>query len=388
MSLNTSNIDFAINQNKDMYQFAISKYTQPNKQYISNNAKTDTFELTQRKFLENKEKAKKKNTAKKIIGISLGATAVVLAALCGKQIKNNGYVNLKFLKITDEQSLNLTNKVKGYWDDFVNISTNIGSVRDDFARQAVDKIDEKTPFKFIKRFSKKLESLYNDWTKSGVKKGYSDLSDKLKALNSLDEIQTAKLTNFDEFFNDIDISTRKILADKNNGVLNHFLGKQTDGKRRTIEEIFKISKKSIVADDKLNALYDKYLIKLTEAQKADDNLVKLVNDRNKIVKEAIERLRDTNIGNPISDAAGVILSLIGLGSAIGAAKDKEERKSVSINLGIPILTTIASVIIGSVKSISGVKSMVFGWVLGMIGSEVANVCDKLSKKKPQETVKA
>lgn len=387
MVSNSNTINTALNQNKDLYQFALNQHNQPNSKYIANNVETDKFELEKKEFFKNKEKKAKKSKTKKIIGYSILALSAIAAFFAGKQIKNNK-LNLERFGISQKTTQEITDKAKNIWNSFYNLSTNAGSVRDDAARQIVDKT-ENTPFKFIKKAAKSLEDLYNNWTRNGAKSGYSALNDKLKKINTLNSSQAKKLADFDEFFDDINEQTRSILTQKGKSITGHFFAKQKNGQKNSIEDIWQKSIKSIVADDKISDLYKKYTITLTDAQKTDAELVKLVNERNTIVKEAIERLRDTNLGNPISDAAGIIVSLTSLGGALFSTKDSEERKSVSIKLGIPIITTVASVIIGSAKSISGVKSMVFGGVLGMIGSGLATACDKLTQKKnPDEELKA
>lgn len=379
MATNSCGINSALNQNKDLYRLALNKHSQPNGEYMANNVETDKFELERNKFLKNKEKQAKQSKTKKTIGYCVLVASVIAAIFTGKQIKKNG-LNLEFLGISQEKSQKITKNAKNLWNNFYNLSTNAGSVRDDFARQIVDKT-EKTPFSFIKKGANSLENLYNDWTKKGAKNGYTTLTDNLKKIDSLNQNQLKQLANFDEFFDDINEQTRNILTEKGKSITGQFFGKQPNGKMKPIDKIFKMSINSIVADDKISQLYKKYTIKLTDAQKADKALAKMVKERNTIVKEAIERLRDTNLGNPISDAVGIIASLFGLGGALLSANDSEERKSVSIKLGIPIITTITSVIIGSAKSISGVKSMVFGAALGMVGSGLATTCDKLTQKK-------
>jgi hypothetical protein len=72
---------------------------------------------------------------------------------------------------------------------------------------------DNTPLKFIKKGSDWLQNLYNKWTKDGSKKGFTKVSDELRRLGKLPKDQADKLVDFDEFFDDIDKATRRILTE-------------------------------------------------------------------------------------------------------------------------------------------------------------------------------
>jgi UDP-N-acetylmuramyl pentapeptide phosphotransferase/UDP-N-acetylglucosamine-1-phosphate transferase len=103
--------------------------------------------------------------------------------------------------------------------------------------------------------------------------------------------------------------------------------------------------------------------------------------KNNCAQQLIPRLRDTNLGNASTDALGIITSLGVLGGALANTENNEEKKSTFINLGIPLLTTLATTIYGTAKSFSGLLSIGFGLATGEIFSLVAEKADKLISKK-------
>ena len=65
-----------------------------------------------------------------------------------------------------------------------------------------------------------------------------------------------------------------------------------------------------------------------------------------------------------------------LGGSVLMSDTKEEKKSTVINLGIPLLTTLASAIYGTAKCMSGGKALLFGFATGQIASIAAGTIDK------------
>ena len=86
------------------------------------------------------------------------------------------------------------------------------------------------------------------------------------------------------------------------------------------------------------------------------------------------------MGNAISDFAGIVAALGGLSAALIFTDDKEERKSRTINLGIPIIITIISSAIANAKNIAGLKGALFGLAISKVGTIIANGADSKIKQ--------
>lgn len=390
----TNYIDGAINSNRQMYQNLSKNSAATNKTQYSS---TNKIQYYNDEVVIKKEK--KKKIHKKIIAAFTGVSAAAIAATTVislikkrnidlfdaiKSIRNG--IDLKKFGLTPEKAGEIEDKAKGVVGKSINASINFGSIRDDYLGRVVEKTDG-TPFGFIKKSADWLEKLYNKWAKEGSRKTYCIAKDKLQSAVGKD-INVSELCLFDEFFNDVDKITKTNLTKKGQRITNGLFGSK--GKRPKIKELFNLVVSEPMADKKISQLYKKYLLDPDEITKYLPNdankldATKAVKEYNKAVQDTIERLRDTNIGNPISDALGIIISLGGLGASLATAEDKNERKSISINLGIPIITTVSSIIIGSAKCFSSVKSMVFGAILGVFGSTVAKIADNATKGKPTD----
>lgn len=390
----TNYIDGAINSNRQMYQNLSKSAVSTNKTQYSTTNKVQYYndEIAIKK--EKKQKLHKRIIAA-FTGISAAAiaTTTIISLIKKRNIDlfeaiksiRNG-VDLKKFGLTPDRVAEIEKKAKGTVGKSINASINFGSIRDDYLGRVVEKT-EGTPFGFIKKGADWLEKLYNKWAKEGSRKTYCIAKDKLQSTIGKD-VNISELCLFDEFFNDVDKITKANLTKKGQRVTNGLLG--TKGKRPKLKELFDLVTDKPLADKKISQLYKKYLLNPDEIIKYlpnDANKIdatKAVKEYNKAIQDTIERLRDTNIGNPISDALGIIISLGGLGASLVTAEDKDERKSISINLGIPIITTVSSIIIGSAKCFSSVKSMIFGGILGVFGSTVAKIADNATKGKPTD----
>ena len=70
---------------------------------------------------------------------------------------------------------------------------------------------------------------------------------------------------------------------------------------------------------------------------------------------------------------------------INTGKDKKERKSLLLNLGIPLLPTVMMPFLGTkFPVLNGVKSLVAGFAVGQVFSQGAKIIDKYVLKNEQE----
>ena len=66
-------------------------------------------------------------------------------------------------------------------------------------------------------------------------------------------------------------------------------------------------------------------------------------------------------------------------------KDKKERKSLLLNLGIPLLPTVMMPFLGTkFPVLNGVKSLVAGFAVGQVFSQGVKIIDKYVLKNEQE----
>jgi len=384
-------LNSAVNNNRQMYQTMSNSGVANNKtqfaQYSASNIQVNNDEVN---INQQSKKRKKHNTLMKLItGASvLGVAAVTAVSVIKgknselihaiKTLAKNGDLKAEGFS---EQTIKKANSIFTNYNSAINFCINFGTIRDDFADCIVDKT-KGTPFEFIRKGADRLRDLYNKWTHDGAFKAFAIAKENLPTAKLGSEAK--KVTRYEDFFKDANEYTQQALT-KGKRIVQE-LRTKPDGSKRNVKEIFQHLKNSGLADDKLTELYDKYLIKINQCDNLTEDEIRAVNKYNKSIREAIERLRDTNIGNPISDAAGVLVSAGGLGAAIATAEDKKEQKSIVINLGIPILTTIATVIYGSTKSIAGVKSMILGAGLGFLGSALAKSVDMATKEKPSKNL--
>ena len=381
----TNYINSAVNSNRQMYQNLSNQNPFANKTQYSSSNKTQYY---------NDEvaikKQKKKETNKKIVSLFTGISVIALSATAiislikGK--KSDLFHAIKSLmkdgKLEtegfNEETIKKAKSIYGKYESVFNLTTNFGTIRDDYADRLINKT-QGTPFEFIKKGADKLKGLYNKWTFDGAIKSFAVAKENLPE----SVIKEEGIGKFADFFNEANIATQNLTKGKR---ITQELFKNPDGSKKGLKKVFEEVEDKCLADEKLKELYEKYRIDITKPQYKNLSKAEIesINKYNKVTRETIERLRDTNIGNPISDAAGILISAGGLGAAIATAEDKKEKKSITINLGIPILTTIASVVIGSAKSISGAKSMVFGAILGVFGSTAAKAIDHATKGKPAD----
>ena len=263
---------------------------------------------------------------------------------------------------------------------------NFGTIRDDFARRMVEKT-KGTKFEFLHKGAEKLRKQYHKWASDGAKESYEIASNNLQAALQKHG-KSREIARFDDFFKYVgDTTTERFTKGKT--ITEEFFQKGKNGKMRPIREMGKELTSDVIANKRIKDIYDKYLINdIPDDLLKDESVRQALGDYNKIVSEVIEKHRDTNMGNAISDAVGMIAAAGGLGAAVATADNKEERKSTILNLGFPILSTLAFMIYGNVKNIAGAKSMVIGLAFGEVAKIIAKIIDKITAPKNKENTKA
>lgn len=129
----------------------------------------------------------------------------------------------------------------------------------------------------------------------------------------------------------------------------------------------------------------KELDKLIKAfAKGDETILNGAKKAHKLYKNAytkeqldmFEKLRDINYGCAPND----ILSMLGttglLGLYTAQADTKEERVSVSLTTGIPLLATLGTTLVATNKMVSGAKALVLGLITGGLSNILGNQINK------------
>lgn len=116
-------------------------------------------------------------------------------------------------------------------------------------------------------------------------------------------------------------------------------------------------------------------IALKNAVKSFDKSVNLE------IVEFFDKVRDLRLGSAPTDVLTVILSFLVLTFGLGYTKDKDERNSMMLTSGIPIIGAIATSLISTTKLVSGGKSLFLGFVSGIILNKIGKIADNIRKQK-------
>lgn len=146
-----------------------------------------------------------------------------------------------------------------------------------------------------------------------------------------------------------------------------------------MQELLAIYKK-LAPDD-----YEKVVKEMSSSVNALDKSIDIEG------KQYFEKLRDLQVGSAPTD----VLSVVGSGGYIAYAlhgnKDRQEKISVMLKQGIPVLSTIGVSLLCTARLISGTKAMAIGLISGLIMNKIGTFTDNFMKKKlskPETTPKA
>ncbi len=92
--------------------------------------------------------------------------------------------------------------------------------------------------------------------------------------------------------------------------------------------------------------------------------------------DVLDKLRDINCGSAPTDFMTVIGSTALFGLYTAQAENNDERVSLTLSTGLPLLSTVTTNLLCAIKSISGGKSMAVSLAAG---AATKFVCDKLNK---------
>ncbi len=101
-----------------------------------------------------------------------------------------------------------------------------------------------------------------------------------------------------------------------------------------------------------------------------------------------DKVRDLQIGSAPTDALSILGSAAMIGVGLAKAKDNDERISVTLKAGIPVIGAVATSLYCTARLVSGGKAMGVGLVSGWILNRIGEIADKFRKKlteKPAES---
>lgn len=116
------------------------------------------------------------------------------------------------------------------------------------------------------------------------------------------------------------------------------------------------------------------IVALKNAVKSFDKSV------NAEIGEFFDKVRDLEIGSAPTDILTVLISLGLIVRGLNYASTNEEKTSVMLKSGIPIIGALTTSIISATKLVSGGKSLALGFVSGFLLNQMGVFADKLRLK--------
>ena len=354
MPANSNNIGLNNVQQNPYSKFSKVDYSQ-NRNYLSN---AYGRKPTVQYYNDDKEKRNKKIKNALILG-SVGLTILGGVALGFRTHKG---------------------KFKDYSSKFSNLMLNFTTLKDDAWDRIATTISEKTPFKFVKKLGDKYSDFYRKNVYKALKPKYEKIQEEILKTRGNEKIKD-KLVDFDTLFNDLNDSMLKTIKEDRVSSKKNIL----KGEKFSFETIYKNLTRPI-GDDKISSvIYDsKSFIEVPE--NASAGLKKLIDEHNNLLKDMlIPKLRDINFGCAPTDVITGAIPVLGFGVAM-ANSDKEERKSLMLNLGVPLLPSIFMPLLGTrFPILNGVKAMIAGFAIGQVVSNGVKIVDKQLNKNQNET---
>lgn len=98
------------------------------------------------------------------------------------------------------------------------------------------------------------------------------------------------------------------------------------------------------------------------------------------VSDVLDKLRDVNCGSAPTDFMTLIGSTVLFGVYAAQAEDNNERVSLTLTTGLPLISTMGTNLICAMKSISGGKSMAISLLAGAVTKKVCDGLNKIFRK--------
>lgn len=356
----------SVNQNTTYNKMPMESYSL-NQRYLAyaKTCKEDSFNLqNETQYYNDPEKEnKKKIKGRAIIASALVATGAIAATFIGAKAGN---VNIS--KLLSQGKV----EAKGLFAKIGSALSNVNNVKDDLLERLADTVKQKNipVVKHLADYCRGTKNFYRSiLKKSPLKASYENAAKILKK-------EGIEVQDFEKWFNSLDEAVLETLKTSNNG--NHFTKGIFNKDLFTKMTTNNIADDVLIKNDKFKQLAGNITVQegkqlSKEAQQALQNLNK---SRNKITA----KLRDINAGSAATDFITDAVSLASLGVAVKLADNKEEKKSIATELGLPLVSALGCAFIGNLMAIAGAPCMIFGFAIGQVAKTIAKAVTKSSSK--------
>ncbi len=352
-------LNSALNENKNFYQNVSDKNNNAaplnkiNKTGFYTPSNNDTFYYND----------PKKEKRKKIFKYSTLITTAIVGVAALFKVGQSKHIS----EILKNLTSGIQQKSEQQSKAIANIMSNTINIKDDLWDKFAKKL-KKCHIGIVDRIGNWITNVYKAGISNSLGKKYDKMREKLVTLGYSD------IDDFKTWFDKTNADMFESLHKEGEKVTDNLFNK----------DIFKRVTSSNIADGKLKDVYSKQTIRAPEG--ASEELNKTLKEFNSLKSTMLAKMRDINCGSAPTDLLTIIMSTLGLGVATATADNKEERKSIVVNLGIPLIATLASTTYGTIKCFSGAKSLIFGLALGQVAKIGAKTIDNTLKKKDNQTI--
>lgn len=169
------------------------------------------------------------------------------------------------------------------------------------------------------------------------------------------------------------ITSKKIK--KSLGNIRYIISTDKKGK---VEELLDIYKHLLSKED-----YAALKKSVEKSRVAINNAVDTESDK------FVDKMRDLKSGSALSDVGiGLLFPLGSTAVAMSMADTKEKKRSVGLNLGIPLLVGLATSMVGTVAMLAAGPSMALGLITSTITNQICSRIDDRLKKRDTEKLLA
>lgn len=377
-SLSNQNQNIIGSQNKAYLAFA----------YARDNSYTSQNE-TQYYNAQDKKTKKKKKVKKFAIA---GALALSTVAIVGTVFKGKGGditkllkenikdLNIKDLNLKDINIKDINIKDSKIFNTIGNLWSNLNNIKDDLWDRYVAKKTKNIPIlKGIDKFGQWITEVYRKGAKSCFQADYTKAYNELIEQAQKENI-TLYIENYDELFDSLNKGILKTLQENRvaKGILKgeNIIEKANNLVSQVAES--NIADGKIIKLDSVQKLMQDIEFDEEVGEKLAQSLEKFNNVRRKTASALIPKLRDINAGSAPTDMLTILLSSLGLVTTVALTDDKQEKKSIVTNIGIPLMGTLGCNIIMTLKCITGAPAMIFSLAMGQVAKAGAKLLTKAS----------
>lgn len=238
-------------------------------------------------------------------------------------------------------------------------------------------------FKKISEVLKSFESSINpeDTASREILKLLKDLSKQYSSISGTNEVVMRK-----KIVSDINTALKSAHIIAENKIYKPEESKKILSQIRKLGKIINTDKKGNI--EEILTIYkdilppDEYAKIKKIANKASNSLNNAVHKEG---SEYLDKVRDLSTGSALTDVAfGMGVPIATTSVALSVADSKEKKRSVALKYGIPLLVGMGISTLGTVKLISGGKSLALGSISSIIANDLCEKLDNALKKRSRE----